>query len=73
MSTAHVAHSRVVAGEAATSTDWLRRGAVALSDDVQPWILRRLLDDEDNVVRQLAIWRLQRLTLQEGARSDHGA
>lgn len=47
--------------EASTSTDWLQRAAATLSDHVQPWVLRRLFDDEVDIVKQLAIGRLKKL------------
>ena len=45
----------------AKSRDWLKRAAVTFRDEVQPSLLRMLLDDEVKVVRQLALRRLKAL------------
>ena len=46
---------------AARSNDWLARAAAALCEGIVPSQLRTLLDDEVEVVRQLAIHRLKAL------------
>lgn len=50
---------------AAKSHDWLERAAVTFCDGVQPSLLRMLLDDEVEVVKQLAIHRLKMLPMQK--------
>ena len=47
--------------EAAKSEDWLERAAATLCPATQPGLLQMLLDDEVDIVRQLAIHRLQKL------------
>lgn len=44
---------------AAKSGDWLQRAAMTYCEKVQPNVLRRLMDDEVEIVRQLAIRRLK--------------
>lgn len=47
--------------QATVSDDWLVRAGVALREQVQPWILRRLLLDAEEPVRRLAAWRLRKM------------
>jgi hypothetical protein len=56
--------------KAAKSKDWLERAAATFSPSIQPSLLRMLLDDEVEVVKQLAMRRLKGLDAQASKRAS---
>jgi hypothetical protein len=52
-------NDRKAIAKAAKDKDWLKRAAAALSEGVNTGELRRLVDDESELVKQLAIHRLK--------------
>lgn len=51
--------------KAARSRDWLQRAAAAMAPDAQPHVLKMLLDDPVEIVRQLAAQGLRRIASPE--------
>ena len=53
---------------AAKAKDWVQRAAACLSSAITEAALKRLVDDEVPIVKELAVWRLQELSHEPACR-----